>query len=81
MALFYFDVNDGRQRTVDDTGVELSGFSEARAAAVREIALIIRDDMPDGERESYVVTVRDACGVPIYVATATMLGEALERPG
>lgn len=62
----------------DAEGVELSSVEVARQEAVRELAQIIRDEMPDGQRESYVVTVRDKAGKPIYVATAMMLAEPLD---
>ncbi len=77
MQRFYFDINDGRRRTTDSLGEELPSLDHARKMAVRELAHLIRDDMADGQRESYVVTVRDAGGVPVYVATATMLAEPL----
>ena len=80
MMQFFFDVHDGRGRTFDDEGVELETLDEARKAAARELAQIMRDEMPDGARETYVVTVRDGNGVPVYIATATMLGEDLGRP-
>lgn len=77
MARFYFDVNDGRTRSVDSDGVTFGSLDEARKAAIRELSLIIRDDLPDGERESYVVSVRDETGTPVYVAMAAVLGETL----
>ena len=80
MALFFFDVNDGRERSIDDEGFELDGFEDARKAAVRELAQIIKDELPDGDRTGYVVTVRDGNGIPVYVATATMIGETLAVP-
>ena len=79
MARFYFDVNDGRERSIDAEGIELEDLEEARRTAVRELAQTIRDEVPDGERDSFVVTVRDSDGIPVYVATATMLGESLSR--
>jgi len=77
MQRYYFDINDGRSRTTDTQGQEVESFDEARRLAVQELALIIRDEMPDGERESYVVTVRNARREPVYLATAMMLGEIL----
>ncbi len=78
--IFYFDVNNGRERSFDEDGFELDDLEHARKMAVRELAHIIRDEMPNGERESYVVTVRDTDGIPVYIATATMIGEVLKRP-
>ena len=79
VPLYYFDVNDGREGSVDTSGLDCANLEAARKMAVRELAQIIRDEMPDGERESYVVTVRDAEGIPVYFAAATMLGEMLVR--
>ena len=76
---FFFDVNDGRERMFDDEGAEFQDLEQARKAAVRELAQIMRDEMPDGARQTYVVTVRDDDGIPVYIATATMLGEDLRR--
>jgi hypothetical protein len=77
MQRFYFDLNDGKSREVDTTGQELSSPEEARRLAVQELSYMIRDEMHDGEHLSYVVTVRDDDGTPIYVAVAQMLGEHL----
>jgi hypothetical protein len=80
MPRYFFDINDGHERTVDTEGQQIAGFEAARRLAVQELAHLIRDDMPDGERESYVVTVRDESGRPVYVATASMIGEMLTAP-
>ncbi len=62
---FYFDINDGKRRMTDALGQEMPSLDNSRKMAVRELAHLIRDDMPDGHRESYVVTVRDAGGIPV----------------
>jgi hypothetical protein len=80
MPHYFFDINDGHMRTVDPDGQQLPDFEAARKLAVQELAHLIRDDMPDGERESYVVAVRDETGRPVYVATASMIGEMLAAP-
>ena len=41
---------------------------------------IMRDEMPDGARETPVVTVRDSEEIPVYIATVTMLCGDLGRP-
>lgn len=77
MARFYFDISDGSGRSVDTEGQELPSAEAARYLAAQELTHLIRDTMPDGERESYVVTVRDGNRVPIYLVTAMMVGESL----
>ncbi|WP_424932015.1 DUF6894 family protein [Amaricoccus macauensis] len=79
MELFYFDISDGLTRRVDHTGHHYPDVDSARKAATRELTLMFKDDIPNGERRGYVVTLCDAKGIPIYVATATLLCETLER--
>ena len=77
MERYYFDINDGARRTRDSEGLELPTAAAARALAMRELTDIMRDELPDGDREVFMVTVRNAKGIPIYFATAVMLGEML----
>lgn len=77
MERFYFDINDGRSRSIDEDGQDLESLAQAREAAMQELTLIIRDELPDGNRAAYVITVRDDAGIPVIVATATMLCETL----
>jgi hypothetical protein len=79
VAQYFFDINDGRNKDFDETGHDLPDDGAAREAAIRELALMMGDEMPDGDPESYVVTVRDAGGVPIFVASANLICEALKR--
>lgn len=77
MPRYYFDITDRDGRSTDREGQELGTFEDARKLAVVELSEIIRDDMPDGQREAYVVVVRSEQNMPLYVATAMMLGETL----
>ena len=79
MPRFYFDVKNSTAATVDDEGVDFEAFEEAKEAAIRELVSIIKDEVPDGERLSYVVTVRDEEKTPVYVATGMIMGETLSR--
>lgn len=78
MRRFYFDVNNGKSRALDDSGQDLPDFEAARRCAVEEIVLIMRDELPDGDRECYVVTIRDGDGTPVGVATASLLFERFD---
>ncbi|PYE80845.1 DUF6894 family protein [Pseudoroseicyclus aestuarii] len=80
MPLFYFDINDGTRRRYDTEGQELASFEVATQVAAQELALIIKDEHLGGTRQSYIVTVRDQGGIPVFVATAMMLGEPLGLP-
>ena len=78
MPLFYFQVNDVQRQKKDSVEMNCANLKEACDVAVRELTQILRDDLPDGQCETYLVTVRNASGVPVYVAMATMLGEVLD---
>ena len=78
MPQFYFDINDGKTRTIDRDGQDLPSFETARDLAFQELAYIIRDEIPNGHILSFVVTVRNEANVPIYVAVSTLIGERLE---
>lgn len=77
MTLFYFDINDGKTRSTDHKGHEFSGLEAARKAATVELAEMISDEMPNGGRECFVVTIRDKDRKPVYVTMASMMGEPL----
>ena len=77
MQRYFFDTDDGSGRISDTEGQVLPSFEAARKLAVEEVAQMIRDEMPDGRQEAYVVIVRDENRWPIYVATALMRGEPL----
>lgn len=77
MTRFYFDINDGSGRELDTGGQDLESLDQARRIAVQELVLILRDELPDGQRASFVVTVSDADRKPVYVATAQILAEDL----
>lgn len=77
MPLYYFDINDGQSRISDIDGQDLPSFDAARQVAMEELSELLRDEVPDGDRASYVVTVRGAGREALYIATATMLCETL----
>ncbi|ETX29208.1 DUF6894 family protein [Roseivivax isoporae] len=78
MGRYYFDIDDGRTRERDPDGQCLPSLWAARNTAVHELALIVRDELPDGDRATYVVVVRDEARVPVIVATASILCEVLD---
>ena len=77
MHRYFFDINDGARRTRDREGVELPTEEAAQKIAMRELTDIIRDEIPDGNREIFMVTVRNSAGIPIFFASAVLLGEAM----
>ena len=78
MTLFFFDVDDGERRTVDDQGTEFPGLKEARDGAIRALPDVARDLLPDGDRRDFTVTVKDADGRALFRASLSFRGEWLD---
>ncbi len=66
MALFFFDVYDGRS-DADDVGTELPDVASARSEGMALAGQIIRDAARDGEiYEAWHLNVRDDTGVTLF---------------
>jgi hypothetical protein len=74
---FYFDIHDGDHLNQDDTGLELDGLPSAQDEAVRAIAEIAKDALPDGMRRDFVVEVRDGSGRKVLRAVLSFTVERL----
>ena len=75
MSRFFFDLHDDGRVHIDEEGIELSGFEEARQEAKQFVPDIVRERiMEAGDRRSFVVLVRDADGRAIYSATLSFAG-------
>ena len=75
MPRYFFDTDDGDQSFRDDEGLDLPHVEAAREAALDALPDMARDKMPDGDRRTFVATVRDAYGVVVYSATLSLKGE------
>ena len=77
MTLFFFDVDDGERRTLDDQGTEFPGLKEARDGAIRALPDVARDLLPDGDRRDFTVTIKDADGRALFRASLSFRAEWL----
>lgn len=80
MARFFFDIDDGELATEDDEGLELDGLATARDKAIAVLPNIARDVLPDGDRRTFVVTVRDARGAKVFRAVLDFEARWLVTP-
>jgi len=62
MPRFFFDSFDGRYFAADEVGQELDSLGAAKAEAQRSVAEMAKDELPDGDHRSFVVSVRDEAG-------------------
>jgi hypothetical protein len=62
MPRFFFDTFDGRYFAADEEGQELESLGAAKAQAQRSVVEMAKDELPDGDHRSFVVSVRDETG-------------------
>ncbi|MCJ2116569.1 hypothetical protein MKK65_08245 [Methylobacterium sp. J-001] len=75
MPHFFFDTDDGEVRFEDNEGFELPGVEAARIEALDALPDMARNKLPDRDRRTYSVRVRDEGGVVIYFASLDLVGE------
>ena len=76
---YFFDIDDGDRRTLDDQGFDLPGLRETRDEAIRVLPDIARDVLPNGDHRSFIVTVREEGGLPIFKATLSLVAEWVQH--
>lgn len=74
MPRYFFDVLDGDRHTRDDEGLVLVDRESARREAIASLIDIARDELPDGDRRSFVVRVRE--GSARYLLAAKLAVDA-----
>ena len=75
MPRYYIDSDDNDQQVIDEAGFELSGPLEARTLALDVLPDMAREKLPDGDRRTFSVRVRDESGSVLYTAELAMAGE------
>lgn len=82
MPMYYFDIYDNGQLSRDDHGFDLASVGEARDQAIALLPDLARDELPDGERHSFVCVVRGPDGEACYRASLIFEGSwGLPSPG
>ena len=75
MPRYFFDIDDGLRRSVDENGLELTGPWEARELVVSAIPDIVQDIHLDEDRRDIVSCVKDEHGNLVYTAKLSLVGE------
>jgi hypothetical protein len=75
MPHFFFDTDDGHFHNVDDEGFELPNIEAARIEALHALPDMARNKLPNRDRRTYSVWVRDAEGAVVYSASLDLVGE------
>ncbi|QND52252.1 hypothetical protein HB779_10265 [Phyllobacterium sp. 628] len=75
MGRYYFDLNNGDGRFVDEDGLEFDTREQAVDAASRILLDIARDEIPEMGRGIASISMRDAQSKPIGIISLTFLTE------
>jgi hypothetical protein len=79
MPRFFFDIHDGEDFTPDRQGLELDGLEAAKAEAKKTLPEIVKDEMPDGDRRDFTVTVKNEAGQIVWRVTLSLVVESPSR--
>jgi hypothetical protein len=71
MPRYYFDTRDNESFVADEVGLDLQGVEAARGEAVRGLADLAKDVLPDSVRRTLSIDVRDVAGRPILKTELT----------
>jgi hypothetical protein len=72
MPRFFFDTDDGSRFLTDRQGQEVESVEAAKALAQVALADMVKDTLPDGDRRTFTVSIRDEAG-QIVISTALSL--------
>jgi hypothetical protein len=79
MPRFFFDIDDGESREADSRGSELPNAQAARNAAIAILPDVAREELPDGDRRTFMCKVRDESGNVVFIATLSLVAEWINR--
>jgi hypothetical protein len=69
MPSYFFHTRDGEKLDIDEEGTDLPDDQSARNAAKELLAALNLEKLPNGDHMSLSVTVQNAEGAEIYVAS------------
>lgn len=75
MPRYFFDIDDGRILTPDETGLELDDVEAVRREAIKALPEIAQDALPEDDRREVVVMAKDSAGRRILTARLTLTVE------
>lgn len=70
MPHYFFDIHNGTELQRDTVGVQMDCLMQIRKEVMQSLPAIVRDEiLKDGDRQSFMVMVRDENNLVIYTAT------------
>jgi len=80
MPSYFFHTCDGEKLEFDEEGTDLPDDQSARNAAKELLAALNRENLPNGDHMSLSVTVQNAEGMEIYLASLRLDGLPSPKP-
>lgn len=80
MPSYFFHTLDGEKLEIDEEGTDLPDDQSARNAAKELLAALNREKLPNGDHMSLSVTVQNAEGAKIYIASLRLEGLPASTP-
>ncbi|MCR4522680.1 MULTISPECIES: hypothetical protein [Bosea] len=74
MPSYFFHTRDGEKLEIDEEGTDLPDDQSARNAAKELLTALNREKLPNGDHMSLSVTVKNAEGAEIYIASLRLDG-------
>lgn len=75
LARYFFDTYDGNSLVSDAEGIELQSVEMARIEAQKALPDLARDGLPDGDQNTFIVSVRNEAGQVVLRAALTLIVE------
>jgi hypothetical protein len=72
MPLYFFDITDTGRTWTDTEGTELPSLEKAREEALRTLAEIVKDRLPDGDYRDFLIEIREGDGAPLLSASLVL---------
>ena len=73
MTHFFFDIDDGENHVTDSHGLDLADKEAARREAISILPDVAREELPDGDRRTFICKVRDETDKVIFIATLSLV--------
>ena len=80
MPRYYFDTRDNESFIADEVGLDLQNVEAARDEAVRGLADLARDVLPEGIRRTLAIEVKDAFNRPLLRTALVFEVKYLDPP-
>ena len=72
MPHFYFEMSDGKRAFDDPEGSDHCSAEAARKELVAALALMARDELPDGNIRNFTDAAKDADGKDVFKAALSL---------